>query len=122
MKNQSTKLFTVLLVAGSLGAFAGCNKDTSTTETPAGPVTTTTNADGNHTAGQYIDDTAITAKVKSALAGDSAVKSSDISVTTNQGVVTLAGTVDNSDQKSAAGKDAGNVAGVKDVTNTLNTR
>jgi len=120
MKNPSTKLLTLLLVAGTLGAFAGCNKDT-TTDTPAGTVTTG-NADGNHTAGQFIDDTAITTKVKSALAGDSAVKSSDISVTTNQGVVTLSGTVDNSDQKSAAAKDASNVAGVKDVTNTLNTR
>jgi len=115
------KLYALLLAAGTLGALAGCNKDNSPIDNPSG-VTTTPNADGNHTAGQYIDDTAITTKVKAGLTGDSAVKSSDISVTTNQGVVTLSGTVDTSDQKSAAAKDAGAVAGVKDVTNTLTTR
>ena len=69
--------------------------------------------------GQYVDDTVITAKVKSALLGDEAVKSFAVSVETVKGVVQLSGFVDTSAQKSAAGKDASAVPGVKDVRNNL---
>ena len=69
--------------------------------------------------GQYVDDTTITAKVKSALLGDDAVKSFEISVQTVKGVVQLSGFVDTSDQKSAAAKDAYSISGVKDVHNNL---
>jgi osmotically-inducible protein OsmY len=69
--------------------------------------------------GQYVDDTSITTKVKSALLGDKAVKSFEIKVQTNKRVVQLSGFVDNSDQKAAAGRDAADVAGVKDVENDL---
>jgi hyperosmotically inducible protein len=107
------KTLAALLAAAAALALAGCDKtDTDTSNPPAAP---------NNSPGQYVDDTAITAKVKAALAGDSAVKSSDISVTTNSAVVTLSGQVANSDQKSAAVKDAAGVSGVKDVTNNLTT-
>jgi hyperosmotically inducible protein len=69
--------------------------------------------------GQYVDDTTITTKVKAALLGDDAVKSFEISVQTVKGVVQLSGFVDNSDQKSAAEKDASAVNGVRDVKNDL---
>ena len=69
--------------------------------------------------GQYVDDTIITSKVKSALLGDEAVKSFAVSVETVKGVVQLSGFVNNSDQKSAAGKDTWGVVGVKDVKNNL---
>jgi hyperosmotically inducible protein len=108
MKTATQKILPLLLAAGAL-ALAGCSKNSTD---PVAP---------NNSPGQFVDDTAITAKVKAALAGDSAVKSSEISVTTNSGVVTLSGQVDNSDQKSAAVKDAGAVSGVKDVTNNLTT-
>ena len=108
---MNSKIFRLLLAAGSLAALAACNKSA---DTPAAATSETT--------GQYIDDTAITTKVKASLAGDSAVKSSDIQVTTTQGVVVLAGQVDTSEQKTAAAKDAAGVAGVKDVTNNLTTK
>ena len=69
--------------------------------------------------GQYVDDTGITTKVKSALLGDDMVKSFEIKVETVKGVVQLSGFVDNSDQKTAAGKDAAAVSGVTDVSNNL---
>ena len=69
--------------------------------------------------GQYVDDSVITAKVKSALMGDDAVKSSQVKVETFKGVVQLSGFVDAPEQKSAAGKDASAVAGVTDVKNNL---
>ena len=69
--------------------------------------------------GQYVDDTVITTKVKSALLGDDAVKSFAVSVETVKGVVQLSGFVNTSDQRSAAGKDAAAVKGVKTVKNDL---
>ncbi len=69
--------------------------------------------------GEYVDDTVITTKVKTALLKDDAVKSFQVSVETVKGVVQLSGFVNTSDQKSAAGKDAWAVAGVKDVRNNL---
>lgn len=69
--------------------------------------------------GQYVDDTSITTKVKSALLGDDSVKSFEIKVETVKGVVQLSGFVDTSAQKYAAEKDASGVAGVKSVQNSL---
>jgi hyperosmotically inducible protein len=69
--------------------------------------------------GQYVDDSAITAKIKKALLADSAVKSLEIKVETVKGVVQLSGFVDNSDQKSSAESDASAVPGVKRVVNNL---
>jgi len=69
--------------------------------------------------GQYVDDTVITAKVKSALLGDETVKSFAIKVETLKGVVQLSGFVDTADQKLTAGRDAGAVKGVQDVANNL---
>jgi hyperosmotically inducible protein len=69
--------------------------------------------------GQYVDDTVITTKVKSALLGDDAVKSFAVGVETVKGVVQLSGFVDTSAQKSAADNDARAVPGVKDVKNNL---
>ncbi|MGA2018241.1 MAG: BON domain-containing protein [Opitutaceae bacterium] len=72
--------------------------------------------------GQFVDDTAITARVKTALLGDDAVKSLEIRVETVKGIVQLSGFVDNRDQKSAAGRDASGVPNVKTVVNDLIVR
>ena len=80
--------FLALIGAVALGGLAGGCAPKSTPETT----------------GQYVDDTAITTKVKSALLGDDAVKSLQVKVETHQGVVQLSGFVDTSDQKSAAAK------------------
>lgn len=70
--------------------------------------------------GAAISDTAITAKVKTALTGD-VYKHSDISVTTTNGVVTLTGRASNSDVKSAAETAAKGVNGVRSIDNQLST-
>jgi osmotically-inducible protein OsmY len=72
--------------------------------------------------GQYVDDSAITTKVKSSLLGDSAVKSFEIKVETFKGVVQLSGFVDTEDQRAAATRDAMAVAGVKDVKDNLTVK
>ena len=77
----------------------------------------------NHdSTGQYVDDTGITTRVKTALLKDDAVKSFEISVKTMKGVVQLSGFVDNADQKAAAGRDAAACEGVTDVQNNLSLK
>ena len=102
---QSPKLLSLLFLAAGLGlavAGGGC------ASTPTSDST-----------GQYVDDTVITTKVKSALLGDEVVKSFAVSVETVKGTVQLSGFVNTAEQKSAAGKDAWSVTGVKNVKNDL---
>jgi len=103
--NIRPKFASLLLLAGALalGSVAGGCAGSPTKDST----------------GQYVDDTTITTKVKSALLGDDSVKSFEISVETFKGVVQLSGFVDTADQKSAAEHDAMAVAGVKDVKNNL---
>lgn len=69
-------------------------------------------------AGQAIDDTAITTKVKAELAAQKEVDGSHISVTTTQGRVTLSGTVPPT-QIALAEEIVRQIDGVKDVENRL---
>ena len=71
---------------------------------------------------EYIDDTAITAKVKAALAGDPRTKATQIDVETREGVVQLAGFVDNSEAKSTAEELARSVNSVKSVDNQIDVK
>jgi len=69
--------------------------------------------------GDYIDDSVITTKVKSQLAGDDFLKSFQISVETRKGIVQLSGFVDSKDAVKKAGKIADGVQGVVKVENDL---
>jgi hyperosmotically inducible protein len=69
-----------------------------------------------------VSDTALTAKVKSALAGDSAVKARDIEVETRDGIVQLSGFVDSENARTAAVLRARSVDGVAEVRNDLSIR
>jgi osmotically-inducible protein OsmY len=72
--------------------------------------------------GEYVDDSAITAKVKGAIVGDAALKTFQISVKTYKGVVQLSGFVDSKDMVDRAGEVAGKVSGVREVKNDLNVK
>lgn len=72
--------------------------------------------------GEYIDNSAITARVKSALAADELVKARQINVDTFRGTVQLSGFVDTSAEKARAGGIAANIAGVKSVVNNLEVK
>jgi osmotically-inducible protein OsmY len=69
--------------------------------------------------GQYVDDAAITGKVKTALVRDSDVKARDINVETFKGVVQLSGFANSQTQIDKAVEDARNVQGVQSVKNDL---
>lgn len=72
--------------------------------------------------GGYIDDSAITTKVKAALLSTSNVDSTEITVETFKGVVKLSGFLDSEAMIDRAVKAASGVAGVKSVTNNLTVK
>jgi hyperosmotically inducible periplasmic protein len=71
------------------------------------------------TAGQYVDDSTITASVKTQLVSDKAANLTRIDVDTTNQVVTLNGIVETADQKARAEQLASRVKGVKGVKNNL---
>lgn len=64
-------------------------------------------------------DPAITMKIQAQYANDAVVKSTDINVDTNDGVVTLKGQVDTRRERDAAEQIARSTEGVKRVVNQL---
>lgn len=70
--------------------------------------------------GDFMDDSTITARVKAALIDDKNIRSSDISVKTENKVVTLSGSVDSAEQKDLAVNAAKTVKGVTTVNDQLN--
>lgn len=71
------------------------------------------------TAGEHLDDTTITGKVKYALLENSESDGTNISVETSKGVVQLAGFVESEKAKSIAVKIAKDVSGVVAVSNRM---
>jgi len=73
-------------------------------------------------AGQYVDDTTITASVKAKLVADKAANLTRVDVETTNKVVSLNGVVQSPDQKLRAEQLAMQVAGVQRVENNLQIR
>jgi hyperosmotically inducible protein len=97
-------LFCATLLLGSAGiAFtAGCSSSAE-----------------HRSTGAFIDDSAITAKVKGAFVQDDVVKAMDVKVVTYNGTVQLSGFVSNAEQRTRAEQIARGIAGVRDVTNNI---
>ena len=70
-------------------------------------------------AGRYLDDSTITAKVKSRLVGDKASNLTRVGVDTVNGTVSLTGMVDSVHDKVMAEEAARTVDGVRSVNNQL---
>ncbi len=90
-------------------ASPGTSTTTTTTMAP-GPTGDATGA---------VSETVTTGKIKAAIAADSGLKDSDISVTTNNGVVTLSGTVKSQDQIAIATNLAQRQDGVNRVESNI---
>ena len=73
----------------------------------------------SESSGQYVDDSVITTKVKTALFADPDVRSLDIGVETFKGVVQLSGFVNSAEQARKAVEIAKSVEGVRSVKNSL---
>ena len=76
----------------------------------------------HESAGQYLDDSTITTRVKSSFVGDPQVKAHQINVKTYDGVVQLNGFVDSPQMIAKASRDAKEVPGVKKVDNNLSVK
>lgn len=105
MKHKISLSTLLLLAALPLGAIAN---DPATGNPPA-----------KESAGEYIDDTAITAKVKAAFVKDKEVKATEVKVETFKGTVQLSGFASSSAAIERATQLANNVPGVKAVRNDI---
>ena len=92
----------LLLFIGLMTIFLGC----AATQT-------------SESTGQYIDDSAITTKVKTAIFNDATLKTLQISVETFKGEVQLSGFVNSAQNVRKAGEVARSVKGVVSVRNNL---
>jgi osmotically-inducible protein OsmY len=99
-------LATALIAALGLTVVAGGCASTTTKEST----------------GEFVDDSAITVKVKSAFVSDPVVKALDVTVETFKGVVQLSGFVNTSAEKAQAGRVAATVKGVTDVKNNITVK
>jgi osmotically-inducible protein OsmY len=100
LKRIST-IFAMLAIATTLGC-AGTMKKEST--------------------GEYVDDVAITAKVKKDIFDEPTLKSAEINVETFKGVVQLSGFVTSQANVNTATVVAKNVNGVKSVKNDMRVK
>lgn len=79
-------------------------------------------SEAQKSAGEHVDDSTVTARVKMALLEQSVTDAADINVETSKGVVQLAGWVDSGEVKSQAAKIASETEGVAAVSNRLQIR
>lgn len=106
------------LVCGSaMAETTATDKAQSTANTAGEKIDNSMNKVGN-----FMDDSAITAKVKAALVDHESIKSTDISVKTEKAVVTLSGFVESQAQAEEAVKVAKQVEGVASVSDKLHVR
>ena len=102
--NNFTRV-SVLFAAVSLTALAGCASSQKQEST-----------------GQYVDDTAITTKVKAAIFNEPTLKSAEINVETFKGRVQLSGFVSTRANIDRAVVVAQGVSGVTSVTNDMRVK
>jgi osmotically-inducible protein OsmY len=100
--SQLQRISRFIICAGLLAASFGC----AATQT-------------RESTGQYVDDTAMTTKVKAAIFNEPTLKTLQISVKTNKGQAQLSGFVDSNQSVVKAGEVARGVAGVESVQNDL---
>ena len=96
------RIVKLLVCIGAITAFLGC----AATQT-------------RESTGEYVDDTAITTKVKAAIFSEETLKTMQINVKTFKGVVQLSGFVNSAQSVRKAGEVARSVEHVKEVKNDL---
>lgn len=96
------RILQLLVCIGLLATFAGCVATSKKEST-----------------GQYVDDSVITTKVKTAIFNEPTLKTLQINVKTYKAVVQLSGFVDSAQSASKAGEVTRGVEGVASVENDL---
>ena len=103
--NQISKYFSALFLAITLVTAVGC--------------ASTSKQEGT---GEYVDDSVITTKVKTAILNEPTLKVAEINIETFKGVVQLSGFVTSAAMASKAVEVAGKVSGVKSVKNDMRVK
>jgi osmotically-inducible protein OsmY len=96
------RILSFLICVGLIAVFVGC--------------ASTPKREGT---GEYLDDSAITTKVKAAIFNEPSLKVFQINVETFKGDVQLSGFVDSAQSVTKAGEVARGVKGIKSVKNNL---
>ncbi len=96
------RILQLLVCIGLITAFLGCAATQK-----------------HESTGQYVDDSVITTKVKTAIFNEATLKTMQINVETFKGVVQLSGFVDSAQSVKKAGEVARSVKDVKEVKNDL---
>jgi hyperosmotically inducible protein len=112
----------VMVVVFSLGvglAFAGCDQQGSAEAGRQMDEAGKAVGEKVEKAGEYLDDAAITAKIKGDILSDPLLKVLQINVTTTNGIVTLSGVVDSKQSIDRAVEIARRVKEVKSVENGM---
>lgn len=105
------KVLVTAVSAFALVAAAGCAHHRDSSQSTS------------RSAGAYIDDSALTARVKTALATDvGAGTAANVNVTTYKGEVQLSGFVDSQDKADKAASTARGVPGVQSVKNDIQVK
>jgi hyperosmotically inducible protein len=120
-QKMSKTLLAIMLgtamMSGSALAETTMDKTQSAADSAGQKVDSSMNKVGN-----FMDDSSITAKVKAALVDHDSIKSTDISVETDDKVVTLSGFVESQAQAEQAVTVAKGVEGVSSVSDKLHVR
>lgn len=123
MKTTMTKTLMALVVGSALLSGTAMAEQTMTGKAESAADSAGSKIDSSmKSVGNYMDDSGVTAKVKAALVDNEAIKSTDISVKTHDGVVTLSGFVTSQDQAELAVAAAKKVEGVKSVSDKLHVK
>jgi hyperosmotically inducible protein len=117
MKVRSTEIIRGLALAGAVSILiAGCG---SREEMAVAPAASTAIPAGSTSIGTEIDDSVVTARVKSALLAGGSAKGFEIKVETRKGEVQLSGFVDTQEHIDSAVALTRQVEGVKNVENNM---
>jgi osmotically-inducible protein OsmY len=110
------KSVMLLSIAALLFASLGCASSTSKDGSPS---KSNNSSRGDESAGEYLDDSVITTKVKTAIFNEETLKSSEINVETYKGIVQLSGFVNSQADIDKAVTVAKTIKGVTSVKNTM---
>jgi osmotically-inducible protein OsmY len=102
---QVNKFLSVFMIVMAMFAVSACHS-----------------TNDKESAGEYIDDSVITTKVKAALVHDKTVKAAEVNVETFKGVVQLSGFVSEAEDAAKAVKIAREVKGVVSVKNDIRVK
>jgi osmotically-inducible protein OsmY len=107
---KQLKVITCISLALMFATTIGCASTTQKDSTPTS---------SNESAGEYLDDSVITTKVKTAVFNEPTLKSSEINVETYKGVVQLSGFVNSQQDINKTVEIARGVKGVVSVKNDM---